>query len=124
MAEFAQLHTSLQEASHEVLTCPRCSNVVTDRHGICRYCRENAFQCRQCRGINYEVPDAFMCQECGYRWVLGSLCGHCACIMGPACDCACGGTGKGSPSTVECQMHVWCQECAYKPAYTDLHKLA
>lgn len=46
-------------------TC-RCSHVVTDRHGICRYCSENAFQCRHCRNINYENPDAFICGECGY----------------------------------------------------------
>lgn len=39
---------------------------MTDRHGICRYCSENAFQCRHCRNINYENPDAFICGECGY----------------------------------------------------------
>lgn len=29
-------------------------------------CRENAYQCRQCRHINYEAPDAFICSECGH----------------------------------------------------------
>lgn len=28
--------------------------------------RENAYQCRQCRHINYEAPDAFICSECGH----------------------------------------------------------
>ena len=46
--------------------CPRCSRVVTDRHGICKNCHENAYQCRQCRNINYEKLDAFLCNECGY----------------------------------------------------------
>jgi hypothetical protein len=31
-----------------------------------RYCGENAHQCRQCRNINYDRPDAFLCIECGY----------------------------------------------------------
>lgn len=48
------------------LQCPRCSRSVTDRHGICRNCHENAYQCRQCRNINYENLDGFLCNECGY----------------------------------------------------------
>jgi E3 ubiquitin-protein ligase UBR4 len=34
--------------------------------GTCRYCRENARQCKKCRNINYENLDAFICNECGY----------------------------------------------------------
>lgn len=52
--------------SGENLQCPRCSRSVTDRHGICRNCHENAYQCRQCRNINYENLDGFLCNECGY----------------------------------------------------------
>jgi len=48
------------------LHCPRCSKAVTDAHGVCRQCGEVAFQCRQCRHINYEKLDAFLCVECGY----------------------------------------------------------
>ncbi|OSX73113.1 hypothetical protein BU14_0377s0014, partial [Porphyra umbilicalis] len=50
----------------ERLQCPRCSRPVNDRHGICRNCHENAYQCRQCRNINYEHLDAFLCNECGF----------------------------------------------------------
>lgn len=39
---------------------------MTDRHGICPHCHENCFQCRQCRNINYENLDSFLCNECGY----------------------------------------------------------
>lgn len=52
--------------SGDTLQCPRCSRTVTDRHGICRNCHENAYQCRQCRNINYENLDGFLCNECGY----------------------------------------------------------
>lgn len=69
----------------EKLQCPRCSSFVTgniikynfkqfsffsiDKHGVCPRCRENAFQCRQCRNINYENPQAFLCNECGFcKW--------------------------------------------------------
>ena len=49
------------------LHCPRCARLVTDvKHGICTNCRENAYQCRYCRNINYEKLDAFICNECGY----------------------------------------------------------
>jgi hypothetical protein len=48
----------------ELLPCPRCSKVVEDRHGRCS-CGENAFQCVQCRNINYEHLNAFFCNECG-----------------------------------------------------------
>ncbi len=50
----------------ETLQCPRCSRTVTDKYGICRNCHENAYQCRQCRNINYENLDGFLCNECGY----------------------------------------------------------
>ena len=39
---------------------------MTDRHGICKNCHENAYQCRQCRNINYEKLDGFLCNECGH----------------------------------------------------------
>lgn len=48
----------------ELLPCPRCSKIVEDRHGVCS-CGENAFQCGQCRNINYENLGAFFCNECG-----------------------------------------------------------
>eukprot|EP00170_Pyropia_yezoensis_P000906 contig_4141_g908 len=54
------------DVSGERLQCPRCSRPVNDRHGICRNCHENAYQCRQCRNINYEHLDAFLCNECGF----------------------------------------------------------
>ena len=41
-------------ASAEKLQCPRCSRTVTDKHGICKHCGDNAYQCRHCRNINYE----------------------------------------------------------------------
>ncbi|KAF6258322.1 E3 ubiquitin-protein ligase UBR4-domain-containing protein [Scenedesmus sp. NREL 46B-D3] len=66
MLELTGWHVSVNEAAAEVLHCPRCSHVVTDKHGMCSYCRENAYQCRQCRHINYEAPDAFICPECGH----------------------------------------------------------
>ncbi|KAK9837553.1 hypothetical protein WJX74_000015 [Apatococcus lobatus] len=65
MIEFADFWTDLNEASTEVLQCPRCSHLVSDPHGVCRFCRENAFQCRHCRNINYEKLDGFLCNECG-----------------------------------------------------------
>jgi len=60
-------HVNVHEKASEILPCPRCSRHVQDTlHGICRYCRENAYQCRQCRNINYEnLCDAFWCNECG-----------------------------------------------------------
>ena len=57
---------NLGSSAGDKLQCPRCSRVVTDRHGICRNCHENAYQCRLCRNINYEKLDAFLCNECGY----------------------------------------------------------
>ncbi|KAH3761904.1 auxin transport protein BIG [Pelomyxa schiedti] len=65
LIEFASFYDNTQPAT-EKLQCPRCSKVVTDKHGICRQCHENAYQCRQCRNINYEHLDAFLCNECGY----------------------------------------------------------
>lgn len=59
-------HVNLQEASNETIQCPRCSHIVRDRHGVCGYCHENAHQCRQCRNINYECLDGFLCNECGH----------------------------------------------------------
>jgi hypothetical protein len=103
MFEFTELHSSLHAASGEVLTCPRCSQVVTDAHGVCRACRENAYQCRQCRAISYDAPQGtFLCSECGYSrrgrvcWE-GVMAGFvragiqaCGCrgLLLPACDTA------------------------------------
>jgi len=49
-----------------ILTCPRCTRVVNNNHGVCAHCGEVAFQCRKCRHINYDRLDAFLCVECGY----------------------------------------------------------
>lgn len=39
MVEFTGFHVSVNELAAEVLHCPRCSHVVTDKHGLCGYCR-------------------------------------------------------------------------------------
>lgn len=39
MVEFAGFHVSVNDLAAEVLHCPRCSHVVTDKHGLCSYCR-------------------------------------------------------------------------------------
>jgi len=61
--QFSSFHESA--TGSEKLICPRCSRIVTDRHGICRNCHENAFQCRHCRNINYENLQSFLCIDCG-----------------------------------------------------------
>ncbi|ONK55020.1 uncharacterized protein A4U43_UnF8510 [Asparagus officinalis] len=66
MIELDSFYENLQASSLESLQCPRCSRPVTDKHGICSNCHENAYQCRQCRNINYENLDSFLCNECGY----------------------------------------------------------
>ena len=66
VVEFIGFHANLHAKSQEMLQCPRCSRPVTDRHGVCDHCRENAHQCRHCRNINYEHLDAFICNECGH----------------------------------------------------------
>ncbi|KAJ0989688.1 hypothetical protein J5N97_008044 [Dioscorea zingiberensis] len=66
MIELDSFYENLQASSVESLQCPRCSRSVTDKHGICGNCHENAYQCRQCRNINYENLDSFLCNECGY----------------------------------------------------------
>jgi E3 ubiquitin-protein ligase UBR4 len=64
---FRSFHENLQAKMTMALHCPRCARLVTDvKHGICTNCRENAYQCRYCRNINYEKLDAFICNECGY----------------------------------------------------------
>ncbi|OHT01588.1 hypothetical protein TRFO_07483 [Tritrichomonas foetus] len=62
------------------LTCPICRSEITDiRSGLCSKCRENAYQCRECRNINYNHLDAFICCECGFSnfvnftWTVTSL---------------------------------------------------
>ncbi|KYQ89094.1 hypothetical protein DLAC_10325 [Tieghemostelium lacteum] len=64
MIEYFDFHDNL--SAGEKLTCPRCSRIVADKHGICKHCHENAFQCKQCRNINYENLDGFLCNECGF----------------------------------------------------------
>jgi E3 ubiquitin-protein ligase UBR4 len=64
LIEYAAFHES--SAAAEKLQCPRCSRSVTDKHGICKHCGDNAYQCRHCRNINYEKLDAFLCNECGF----------------------------------------------------------
>ncbi|KAI2506062.1 zinc ion binding protein [Fragilaria crotonensis] len=49
-----------------VLFCPRCSRPVNNAHGVCGSCGECLFQCRRCRHIQYDRPDAFLCTECGH----------------------------------------------------------
>ncbi|KAM6559466.1 hypothetical protein CsatA_028705 [Cannabis sativa] len=67
MIELDSFYENLQALSLEPLQCHRCSRPVTDKHGICGNCHEkNAYQCRQCRNINYENLDSFLCNECGY----------------------------------------------------------
>ena len=64
---FKSFHESVQAKMMTMLHCPRCARQVTDtKHGICTNCRENAYQCRYCRNINYEKIDAFICSECGH----------------------------------------------------------
>jgi len=64
---FKSFHENVQAKSLMTLHCPRCARHVTDvKHGICSNCRENAYQCRYCRNINYEKLDAFICNECGH----------------------------------------------------------
>ena len=64
LIEYATFHDQLVQS--EKLQCPRCSRTVTDKHGICKHCGDNAYQCRHCRNINYEKLDAFLCNECGF----------------------------------------------------------
>jgi E3 ubiquitin-protein ligase UBR4 len=44
LLELPAFHVGLQEASQELLQCPRCSQVIQERHGICRW----AARCRPC----------------------------------------------------------------------------
>ncbi|EFA82601.1 hypothetical protein PPL_04293 [Heterostelium album PN500] len=66
MIEYFDFHDNLQALASEKLQCPRCSRTVTDKHGLCKHCHENAYQCKQCRNINYDHLEAFLCNECGY----------------------------------------------------------
>lgn len=76
---FVALYEFLEASAREVLHCPRCSHTVTAAHGVCSYCHENAYQCRECRYINYAQPDALLCTECGHsrygRFDVSILCG-------------------------------------------------
>ena len=63
---FEYVEAAQASGMRERLVCPRCNRPVTNKHGTCDNCRENAYQCRQCRNINYEQLDAFLCNECGF----------------------------------------------------------
>ena len=52
MLEFASFWENLSASSAEVLQCPRCSQIVSHPQGYCRYCKENAYQCRHCRSAS------------------------------------------------------------------------
>ncbi|SPQ94901.1 unnamed protein product (mitochondrion) [Plasmodiophora brassicae] len=65
MVEFVDFFESA-DGRVEIIQCPRCRSAVTSRHGICSQCKENAMQCRQCRNINYDHLDGFLCNECGF----------------------------------------------------------
>ncbi|BAM80532.1 hypothetical protein, conserved [Cyanidioschyzon merolae strain 10D] len=49
----------------ETQICPRCARLVSERGGVCPACRENVYQCRACRFIDYGRLDALLCRECG-----------------------------------------------------------
>eukprot|EP01119_Soliformovum_irregulare_P005782 TRINITY_DN1752_c0_g1_i5.p1 TRINITY_DN1752_c0_g1~~TRINITY_DN1752_c0_g1_i5.p1 ORF type:complete len:4545 (-),score=1275.14 TRINITY_DN1752_c0_g1_i5:38-13672(-) len=70
MMEYSTFYENSALMAVEKLQCPRCNRVVTDmKSGLCSRCRENAYQCKQCRNINYENLEAFLCNECGYsKW--------------------------------------------------------
>ena len=64
---FSEFYSDSGAQLAETLTCPSCNQVITDRHGQCLNCEyENAYQCRQCRNINHDQLDAFLCNECGW----------------------------------------------------------
>lgn len=48
-----------------VLRCPACHTPVPRQSGICPQCHDNAYLCRDCRHINYNHLDGFICCECG-----------------------------------------------------------
>lgn len=49
------------------LNCPFCHRPIQDRRsGYCQKCHENAYQCRDCRAINYNYLDGYICYQCGY----------------------------------------------------------
>ena len=64
LIQFSSFHDS-PNGEMELLSCPQCSASVTSKHGVCHVCHDNAFQCRNCRNINYESLDAFLCNVCG-----------------------------------------------------------
>lgn len=58
MVQYSALWENLSEAAAEVLHCPRCSHTVVDVHGVCRYCRENAYQVTSQPGPDSCLPTA------------------------------------------------------------------
>ena len=63
LLHYAAFHPS-EGRDLELLKCPRCHIEV--QRGVCPQCRENAYQCRQCRNINYDNLTGFLCNECGH----------------------------------------------------------
>lgn len=65
MLEFASFWQNLSASSAEVLQCPRCSQIVSHPQGYCRYCKENAYQCRHCRSASGSCTIYFaLCAPC------------------------------------------------------------
>jgi hypothetical protein len=57
-------------SDYDKLMCPRCQRAIQSKNGVCNNCGENAQQCPQCRNINYDKQDAYICTECGFsRWL-------------------------------------------------------
>ena len=57
-------------SDYDKLMCPRCQRPIQTKNGVCNTCGENAQQCPQCRHINYDKQDAYVCTECGFsRWL-------------------------------------------------------
>ncbi|EFC48519.1 hypothetical protein NAEGRDRAFT_57108 [Naegleria gruberi] len=63
LVEFSSFYFDL--ASMDALFCDSCGIAVYDKYGLCLSCGENVFSCSNCRGINYDNLDAFICSTCG-----------------------------------------------------------
>jgi len=66
MVEFVLKSQKNIKLRKDILICPACGKVVEDKYGICHMCGENVMQCRNCRNINYQKPDSFICVNCGF----------------------------------------------------------
>ena len=54
-----------EDTEGQVLRCPRCNAEVNPISGICPNGHEKVFQCRNCRNIDYNISNPFLCTECG-----------------------------------------------------------